>query len=132
MSKHDKEDIFKEHACELDRKRQDAFFLLLNEQEDIDVNTSWKEAKKIIFNNEKYSKLIQSERRIENDFREWRKVRLNELLNEFRDLLRETKIITYESKKKIILNEGHLADILAILEVSFCCLSNIYLNVAPF
>uniref|UniRef100_A0AC35G8B9 Transcription elongation regulator 1 n=1 Tax=Panagrolaimus sp. PS1159 TaxID=55785 RepID=A0AC35G8B9_9BILA len=116
LSKDEKEDIFKEHIRELDRKRQETFFQLLNEQEGIDVNTRWKDAKKIIFDDEKYSKLIQSERRVENDFRDWRKCRLNELLKDFKELLRETKIITFESKNKILLNEGHLSDILAVLE----------------
>lgn len=117
LSKDEKEEIFEKHVRELDRKRQEKFFQLLNEQEGINVDTRWREAKKIIFADEKFSKLIQSERRVESDFREWRKVRLNELLKNFRDLLNETKIITFESKKKILMNEGHLSDILAVLEV---------------
>uniref|UniRef100_A0A914Z6U9 Transcription elongation regulator 1 n=1 Tax=Panagrolaimus superbus TaxID=310955 RepID=A0A914Z6U9_9BILA len=116
LTKDEKEDIFKEHIRDLDKKRQETFFLLLNDQEGIDVNTRWKDAKKIIFDDDKYSKLIHSERRVENDFRQWRKVRLDELLKDFKELLRETKIITYESKNKILLNEGHLSDILAVLE----------------
>lgn len=39
--------------------------------------------------------------------------------SEFRDLLRETKIITYKSKQTITENEQHLKDILSTLEV--CC-----------
>lgn len=41
------------------------------------------------------------------------------VLREFRELLRETKIITYKSLKMIHDNQQHLADILAVLEV--CC-----------
>lgn len=37
--------------------------------------------------------------------------------SEFRDLLRETKIITYKSKQTITENEQHLKDILSTLEV---------------
>lgn len=37
--------------------------------------------------------------------------------NEFRDLLRETKLITHKSKALIAENSQHLADILTVLEV---------------
>uniref|UniRef100_A0A7E4VE57 Transcription elongation regulator 1 n=1 Tax=Panagrellus redivivus TaxID=6233 RepID=A0A7E4VE57_PANRE len=116
LSKDEKEDIFKQHIDGLKKRRREAFFQLLSEDERFDPNTRWKEAKKILFDDEKYAKVILSEHRTEDDFRDWRKVHLNALLKEFRLLLRETKIITYESKKKILINESHLSDILAVLE----------------
>jgi hypothetical protein len=43
--------------------------------------------------------------------------RYRQALDDFENLLRETKIITYKSKQMIAENEQHLRDILAILEV---------------
>lgn len=113
-----KEDIYKEHIRELNRKRQDILFKLFNDESDWNPNTRWKDVKKYVLSDEKYSKFSDSEKRLENDFREWRKVRLDELLKEFREFLKEVKIITHESKQKILHNEGHLSDILAVLQVS--------------
>ena len=113
-----KEDIYKEHIRELNRKRQDILFKLFNDESDWNPNTRWKDVKKYVLSDEKYAKFSDSEKRLENDFREWRKVRLDELLKEFREFLKEVKIITHESKQKILHNEGHLSDILAVLQVS--------------
>lgn len=45
-------------------------------------------------------------------------MRHDNAVREFKDLLKETKIITYKSKRMIEENEQHLKDILAVLEVS--------------
>lgn len=42
------------------------------------------------------------------------------VMKDFKDLLKETKIITYKSLKMIQENEQHLRDILAVLEVGYC------------
>lgn len=43
--------------------------------------------------------------------------KLDTAKEEFRELLTETKIVSYKSKKLIAENEQHLKDILAVLEV---------------
>ncbi|KAK6043384.1 FF domain protein [Cooperia oncophora] len=43
-------------------------------------------------------------------------MRHDNAVREFKDLLKETKIITYKSKRMIEENEQHLKDILAVLE----------------
>jgi hypothetical protein len=43
--------------------------------------------------------------------------RFDQVRDDFRALLQETKIITYKSQKMIQENEQHLKDILAVLEV---------------
>jgi len=92
-------------------------FQLLNEHEKINFNTKWREAKKIIADDEKFSKVAQwSERRLEKAFRDWNDERYDQVLSDFEALLRETKIITYKSQKMIQENEQHLRDILAVLE----------------
>lgn len=46
------------------------------------------------------------------------------VMKDFKDLLKETKIITYKSLKMIQENEQHLRDILAVLEVG--CFRNFF------
>ncbi|KAE9549031.1 hypothetical protein FO519_007761 [Halicephalobus sp. NKZ332] len=111
-----KEDIYKEHIRELNRKRQDVLFKLFNEESDWNPNTRWKDVKKYVVSDEKYGKFCDNEKKLENDFKDWRRVRLDELLKDFREFLKEVKVITHESKQKILHNEGHLSDILAILQ----------------
>jgi len=116
LDKEAKEKLFDEHVEKLDRKRRDMFFQLLNEHEKVSYNTKWREAKKVIAEDEKFSKICGSERKTERDFRDWSDMRYHQVLDEFEVLLRETKIITYKSQKQIHENEQHLKDILAVLE----------------
>ncbi|KAI1727342.1 FF domain-containing protein [Ditylenchus destructor] len=111
-----KEKLYDEHVAALERKRREMFYQLLNEHDTITFNSKWREARKIIDADEKLSKLCQSERKTERDYREWQERRHHEVLEDFEALLRETKIITYKSQKMIHENEQHLKDILAILE----------------
>lgn len=56
----------------------------------------------------------------ERDYKEWMEERKEAVMKDFKDLLKETKIITYKSLKMIQENEQHLRDILAVLEVGSC------------
>uniref|UniRef100_A0A914C9L1 WW domain-containing protein n=1 Tax=Acrobeloides nanus TaxID=290746 RepID=A0A914C9L1_9BILA len=111
-----KERLFDEHIDSLEKKRRDLFYQLLNEQDQITFNTKWRDARKIIADDEKFSKIHANERKTERYFRDWTDKRHDDALQDFKDLLRETKIITYKSLKMIQENETHLKDILAVLE----------------
>jgi transcription elongation regulator 1 len=53
----------------------------------------------------------------EREFRDYISDKQSAAKNDFRELLRETKIITYKSKQMISENAQHLMDIQAVLEV---------------
>ncbi|KHJ75898.1 FF domain protein, partial [Oesophagostomum dentatum] len=102
----------------LEKKRREAFFAVLDEHPKITTQTRWKDARRIIQDEEEtFSKVASnSERKVERDYRDWQELRHDNAVREFKDLLKETKIITYKSKKMIEENEQHLKDILAVLE----------------
>ncbi|CAD6198602.1 unnamed protein product, partial [Caenorhabditis auriculariae] len=118
LDKKRKESLFDEHLKGLERKRRDAFFNVLNEHEKITPNMRWKEVKRIIQDEEDLFVKVaaNSERKVERDFREWQEKRHDILVSEFKEMLKETKIITYKSKKQMEEGEQHLKDILAVLE----------------
>ncbi|CAJ0950776.1 unnamed protein product, partial [Mesorhabditis belari] len=118
LDKSDKEKLYGEHLKTLDKKRREAFKKLLTEHEEIDHGMRWKDARKIIEKDEVFQKCLGqlSERKIEREFRDWVEEKHDQAVRDFKDLLKETPIITFESKKKMEDNEQHLKDILAILE----------------
>uniref|UniRef100_A0A914H2R6 Transcription elongation regulator 1 n=1 Tax=Globodera rostochiensis TaxID=31243 RepID=A0A914H2R6_GLORO len=116
LEKDIKERLFKEHVRELERKRRDVFFQLLDEHQDVTFTTRWHSAKKVIAEDERFSRLKMDDKKLEQDYREWMDRRRSQALDDFETLLRETKIITYKSKQMITENEQHLKDILAVLE----------------
>lgn len=119
----------------LEKKRRLAFFDVLDKHDKITIHMRWKEAKKIIIDEEDvFSKVASNSERVclfiisianlflqkvERDFRDWQDERYEQMVKEFKEMLRETRIITYKSKKMMDENEQHLKDILAVLEVSF-------------
>ncbi|VDM10702.1 unnamed protein product, partial [Wuchereria bancrofti] len=112
LEKDAKERLFDAHVQHLERKRRE----LLNETKDITPSMKWREAKKIIEKDERFAKFNISERKTERDYKEWMEERKEAVMKDFKDLLKETKIITYKSLKMIQENEQHLRDILAVLE----------------
>lgn len=117
LEKSAKERLFQEHSSALERRRRDAFFALLTEHEAVNHNSRWRDVRKLIDTDERFQKLVGNERRAEKDFAEWALRAKDRVYEEFDALLRETKIITYQSQKNIQENEQHLKDILAVLEV---------------
>uniref|UniRef100_A0A1I7WK86 FF domain-containing protein n=1 Tax=Heterorhabditis bacteriophora TaxID=37862 RepID=A0A1I7WK86_HETBA len=118
LDKEKKESLFNDHLRSLEKKRRDAFFSVLDEHPKITTQTRWKEARRIIQDEEDvFSKVASnSERKVERDYRDWQEERHDNIVRDFKDLLKETKIITYKSKKLMEDNEQHLKDILAVLE----------------
>lgn len=116
LDKDAKERMFREHIRDLERKKRDVFYQLLNEHPEISFASKWHHTKKIIAEDERFGKLKMEERKMENEFRDWVDRAHHQALDDFEALLRETKIVTYKSKQMIAENEQHLRDILAILE----------------
>ncbi|MCP9263619.1 Transcription elongation regulator 1 [Dirofilaria immitis] len=126
LEKDAKERLFDAHVQHLERKRREVFFQLLNETKDITPSMKWREAKKSLrkMNGLQNSILVKgflisimvNREKTERDYKEWMEERKEAVMKDFKDLLKETKIITYKSLKMIQENEQHLRDILAVLE----------------
>ncbi|TMS34111.1 hypothetical protein L596_001760 [Steinernema carpocapsae] len=111
-----KEKLFDEHVCTLESKKRDAFFQLLDETEGIHFKLSWRDARRIMGKDKRFSKYDLRDRGVEDDFRDWRDENKEECRKNFQSLLKETKIITYKSSDLVQESEQHLKDILAVLE----------------
>uniref|UniRef100_A0A915KH10 Transcription elongation regulator 1 n=1 Tax=Romanomermis culicivorax TaxID=13658 RepID=A0A915KH10_ROMCU len=115
LDKHEKSRLFDEHMAELERKLRIAYFQLLDEQ-NLPLNANWKDVRKTIKDDSRFTKFSSSDRKCEREFRDYLQNKLMAAKNEFKELLKETKIITFKSKQMIQENEQHLKDILSVLE----------------
>ncbi|XP_054708785.1 transcription elongation regulator 1-like [Uloborus diversus] len=115
LDREERERVFDEHIGFLYRKKKEKFRELLDETPEITLTSSWKEVKKLIKDDPRCSKFSSSDRKCEKEFKEYLKDRMVAAKADFRELLKETKIITYKSKK-LIEESDHLHDIEKILQ----------------
>ncbi|RWS06816.1 hypothetical protein B4U79_04823 [Dinothrombium tinctorium] len=116
LDRDEREKLFNDHIDNLYKKKREKFRELLAETKEITLSSSWRDIRRIIKEDPRYPKFSSSERKCEREFREYMKDKLASAKSEFRDLLKETKIITFKSKKMIEESEQHLQDIIAILQ----------------
>lgn len=116
LSREEKEKLFDQHIEGLLRKKKEKFRELLSEVKGIDLKTEWRDVRRQVKDDPRYLKFSSSDRKCEREFREYLKDRLIQAKNEFREFLRETKILTYKSKKMIDESDQHLQDIIAVLQ----------------
>lgn len=115
LGRTEKEDLFDEHINSLIRKKRKMFIELLEETREIKLNSSWREVRRLIKDDPRYLQL--SERRCEKEFEHFLREKLVKAKSDFKCLLRETKIITYKSRKLIDdTDQQHLADIISHLQ----------------
>jgi len=112
----EREKLFNAHIDNLFKKKRQKFRQLLDELKDVTLSTVWRDIKRQIKEDSRYMKFSSSDRKCEREFREYMKDRLSSAKNEFRELLKETKIITYKSKKLMEESDQHLLDIVGILQ----------------
>ncbi|KAL7989204.1 hypothetical protein Chor_011870 [Crotalus horridus] len=111
-----------EQTKEIDRereqhKREEAiqnFKALLSDM--ITLTSTWKEVKKIIKEDPRCIKFSSSDRKKQREFEEYIRDKYITAKADFRTLLKETKFITYRSKKLIQESDQHLKDIEKILQ----------------
>ena len=96
LDRDEKEQLFQEHVNALVNKRTLAFHTLLSEH--CTLTSTWKEVKKVIKSDPRYEKIVSNERKrdLEKEFEEYIKKKYHEAKQEFQELLKETKIITYK------------------------------------
>ena len=118
LEREEKEKIFEEHKENLYKKSKEMFHKLLDETQEINLSTSWKEAKRMIKEDPRYAKFssICSDKKREKEFDDYLREKYVQAKADFRELLKETKLITYKSKTLIEESDSHLKDIETILQ----------------
>lgn len=115
LERDEREKVFEEHISFLYRKKKEKFRELLDETPEITLTSTWKEVKKLIKDDPRCSKFSSSDRKCEKEFKEYLKDKMVAAKADFRELLKETKIITYKSRK-LIEDTDHLHDIEKVLQ----------------
>jgi len=116
LEREEKEKLFETHIEELNRKNKEQFHKLLDETTEVTLTSKWKEVKKIIKEDPRYGKFSSSDRKREREYENYIHEKFVQAKADFRELLKETKLITYKSKQLSGENDQHLKDILAVLE----------------
>ncbi|XP_020775722.2 transcription elongation regulator 1 [Boleophthalmus pectinirostris] len=116
LEREEKEKLFNEHVEALAKKKKTQFRQLLDETNMITLTTTWKEVKKVIKEDPRCIKFSSSDRKRQREFEEYIKDKYITAKADFRTLLKETKFITYRSRKLIQESEQHLKDVEKILQ----------------
>ncbi|KAK2873066.1 hypothetical protein QQF64_017195 [Cirrhinus molitorella] len=116
LERHEKEKLFEEHVEALTKRKKEHFRQLLDETSMITLTTTWKEVKKIIKDDPRCIKFSSSDRKKQREFEDYIKDKYITAKADFRTLLKETKFITYRSRKLIQESDQHLKDTEKILQ----------------
>merc|ERR1711963_1109972 len=97
-------------------KKNTAFRSLLEEQKEVALDAAFKDIKKLIKEDPRYTKFSTSDKKCEKEFVAWLRDRVSEARGDYRQLLQETKLITHKSLQMIKDKEGnHMEDIEEVL-----------------
>ncbi|XP_014259176.1 transcription elongation regulator 1-like isoform X1 [Cimex lectularius] len=116
VGREEKESYFNLHIEQLTMKKKEKFRELLNETPECSLSSTWKEIRKIIKDDPRYSKFSSSDRKCEREFKEYIKDKLVAAKVDLRELLQETKLITHKSNALVNDNESHMKEIEEMLE----------------
>uniref|UniRef100_A0A8C7CH50 Transcription elongation regulator 1 n=1 Tax=Oncorhynchus kisutch TaxID=8019 RepID=A0A8C7CH50_ONCKI len=116
LERDDKEKLFNEHVEMLSKKKKENFRQLLDETVMITLTTTWKEMKKIIKEDPRCIKFSSSDRKKQREFEDYIKDKYITAKADFRTLLKETKFITYRSRKLLQESDQHLKDVEKVLQ----------------
>lgn len=116
LDRSEKEDLFESHIDTLVKKKREKFRQMLDEIKDLSLSAVWREVRRQIKDDSRYLKFSTSDRKCEREFNEYMKERLSIAKSDFKELLKETKLLTHKTKKMIEESEQHLQDIISILQ----------------
>ncbi|XP_077121942.1 transcription elongation regulator 1 isoform X2 [Ranitomeya variabilis] len=116
LEREEKEKLFNEHIDALTKKKREHFRQLLDETYTITLTSTWKEVKKAIKDDPRFIKFSSSDRKRQREFEEYIRDKHITAKADFRTLLKETKFITYRSKKLVQESDQHLKDVEKILQ----------------
>ncbi|XP_072390987.1 transcription elongation regulator 1 [Diabrotica undecimpunctata] len=115
LNREDKEKLFNDHVEQLVKRKRQNFRELLDETVEVSLVSAWKEIKKIIRDDPRYTKFTSSER-CEREFKDYLKDKLILAKGQFKELLHETKLITHKSLQTLRENQAHMQEIEEILK----------------
>merc|ERR1719322_1230938 len=116
LDKSERERLFDTHSNELIAKKKTAFRSLLEEQKEVALDAAFKDIKKLIKEDPRYTKFSTSDKKCEKEFVAWLRDRVSKARGDYRQLLQETKLITHKSLQMIKDKEGnHMEDIEEVL-----------------
>ncbi|CAH0763000.1 unnamed protein product [Bemisia tabaci] len=116
LSRDEKEKLFNEHIELLSKKKKEKFRQLLDETSEVKLSSNWKDVKKLIKDDPRYSKISWSDRKLEREFKDYVKDKLADAKTNIKELLMETKHLTYKSRELIRENEAHMQEVEEILK----------------
>jgi transcription elongation regulator 1 len=123
LEKDEKEKLFDEHMEKFRAKKRDLFHQLLDEnQEKFSLkNSTWKEVKKLIKHDARYEKLHSSDSfKMEKEFESYLSEKLHKAKLDFKELLLQTKLITYKTYGMIKETPQNLTEIEDLLSKDKC------------
>ncbi|KAG1680715.1 Transcription elongation regulator 1 [Nymphon striatum] len=116
LERDEKEKLFHDHIDSLAKKKKEKFRELLEETSSFSLTSSWKEVRKLIKEDSRYLKFSSSDRKCEREFKDYMRDKLVSAKADFRELLKETKYITYKSKKLCEESDQHMKETMEILK----------------
>ncbi|CAL1284823.1 unnamed protein product [Larinioides sclopetarius] len=106
---------FDEHRNYLMNKKREQFRQILIEISEITLTTKWREVKNKVLSDPRCKLFSSDSKKCEREFKEYISDKLKEAKDEFKELLKETKIITHVSKN-LMETSNHLENIEKALE----------------
>jgi transcription elongation regulator 1 len=110
--------VFERHLDKIYLRRKEKFQQLLGETKEVTLASEWRDIRRLIREDPRYIKFAgNTDRRCEREFREFIKKRRAICIENFKQLLRETKLIDGNTRRKIEESEHqHLIDIIGSLQ----------------
>jgi len=116
LDKSERERLFDEHIDHLMAKKKESYRSLLDEQKDVALDATFKDIKKNIREDPRYTKFSSSDKKCEKEFSNWMRDKQDIAREEYKQLLMETKLITHKSLQMIKDKEGnHMEEIEEVL-----------------
>lgn len=112
IEKEKKEQLFDEHMNKFRAKKRELFYQLLDDTTGVNLSSNWKEVKKLIKTDPRYEKLQQNESmKLEKEFDSYINDKYQKAKQDFKELLMQTKVITYKSFQMTKESPQHLKEI---------------------
>merc|ERR1712176_31351 len=116
LEKSERERLFDDHIDHLIAKKKESYRSLLEEHKDLPLDATFKDIKKKINEDPRYTKFSSSDKKCEKEFNSWVRDRTQAARNEYKQLLVETKLISHKSLQMITDKEGnHMEEIEEVL-----------------
>ena len=116
LTRNERENYFEHHLDHLQNKKCTQFQSCIDESTQINIATPFKKARKYIKHDPRFEGLSTSETKREAEYTKHMQSKLKQVKDDFYQLLRETKLITYKTKSSLDTNPKSLLEIQDILK----------------